>query len=29
VVFTLAVSSNIKDVVDFSFDIVVTITSSN
>jgi hypothetical protein len=29
VVFTLAVSSNIKDVVDFSFDIVITITSSN
>ena len=29
VVFTLAVSSNIKDVVEFSFDIVITITSSN
>ena len=29
VVFTLAVSSDIKDVVDFSFDIVITITSSN
>ena len=29
VVFTLAVSSNIKDVVEFSFDIVTTATSSN
>jgi hypothetical protein len=29
VVFTLAVSSDIKDVVDFSFDIIITITSSN
>jgi hypothetical protein len=29
VVFTLAVSSNTKDVVDFSFDVVLTITSSN
>ena len=29
VIFTLVVSSNIKDVVDFSFDIVITIASSN
>lgn len=29
VVFTLAVSSNIKEVVDFSFDTVITVTSSN
>jgi hypothetical protein len=29
VIFTLAVSSNTKDVVDFSFDVVLTITSSN
>ena len=29
VVFTLAVSSNIKDVVEFSFDIVTTATSPN
>ena len=27
VIFTLAVSSDIKDVVDFSFDIVITATS--
>ena len=29
VVFTLAVSSDIKDVVGFSFDIVITIVSAN
>ena len=29
VIFTLAVSSNTKDVVNFSFDVVLTITSSN
>jgi hypothetical protein len=29
VIFTLVVSSNTKDVVDFSFDVVLTITSSD